>query len=63
MNGLTADKIDKNRELCIDLGTEKERIKKNKWGMERERKKYRKHERESKKERKIMSERERIGKG
>ena len=25
MNGLTADKIDKNRELCIDLGTEKER--------------------------------------
>ena len=36
MNGLTADKIDKNRELCIDLGTEKERIKKNKWGMERE---------------------------
>ena len=34
MNGPTADKIDKNRELCIDLGTEKERIKKNKWGME-----------------------------
>ena len=27
---LTVDKIDKNRELCIDLGTEKERIKKKK---------------------------------
>ena len=29
------DKIDKNRELCIDLGTEKERIKKKDGAMER----------------------------
>ena len=32
--GLTADKRDKNRELCIDLGIDKERKKKNRgrWG-------------------------------
>ena len=32
---LTADKIDKNRELCTDIETDKERIKKNKGAMER----------------------------
>ena len=32
---MTADKIDKNRELCTDLETAKERIKKNKGAMER----------------------------
>ena len=30
--GLTADKRDKNRELCIDLGIDKERKKKNTGG-------------------------------